>query len=240
MQQMAFRVYSPGVGQRLAVELNGGSAGELDLAEGWQEVTIPLPASLVKEGMNEIWLRWSEVFPTHDVQLLPRTIGQTGVESPVNLAVRSAGQEVGDLGLIYVDGKQASPNERGYNVVVIEPQSGEVESTVSFDTHLDENASRALAEMLNAVPEGRIVAVAAADEASRLLGPEAVEALRGIGAEGDLRGKFRWGHAIVGVRGAAPGSAAESMGWMRPVSVVVGEGATEPHLAAAVESIRLR
>ena len=78
------------------------------------------------------------------------------------------------------------------------------------------------------VPAGRIVAVAAADEASRLLGQEAVEALRGIGAEGDLREKFRWGHAIIGVQGAAPGTALEAMDWMRPVSVVVGEGATEP------------
>ena len=87
------------------------------------------------------------------------------------------------------------------------------------------------------MPAGYLVAVAAADEASRLLGPEAVAALQGIGATGDLREKFRWGHAIVGVRGAPPGTALELMDWMRPVTLVVGDGATEPDLAAAFATI---
>jgi hypothetical protein len=69
------------------------------------------------------------------------------------------------------------------------------------------------------------------------LSPEAVDALRTIGASGDLRDHFRWGHAIVGVKGAQPGTALEALDWMRPVTLVVGEGATEPHLAAAFPSI---
>jgi hypothetical protein len=64
-----------------------------------------------------------------------------------------------------------------------------------------------------------------------------VAALRGIGAQGDLRDKFRWGHAIIGVQGAGSGTALEAVDWMRPVAVVVGEGATEPHLAAAFSEI---
>jgi hypothetical protein len=153
------------------------------------------------------------------------------------LVVQSAGQEVGDFGHIYVDGRNVSPNERGYNIVVLNPESGAVEATAVFDTHLDDGASRAMADFLAGVPAGRIVAVAAADEASRLLGPEAVTALWGIGAEGDLREMFRWGHAIIGVQGATPGTALESLDWMRPVSAVVGEGVTEPHVAAAFGAI---
>jgi len=90
-----------------------------------------------------------------------------------------------------------SPDQRGYNVVVIEPESGTVEAVAAFDTHGDEGASHAMAAFLNNVPMGHIVLVAVADEASRLLGQEAVDALHGIGAVGDLRGKTRWGHAIV-------------------------------------------
>jgi hypothetical protein len=104
---------------------------------------------------------------------------------------------------------------------------------VAFDTHSDENASGALAHFLSSVPTGHIVAIAAADEASRYLGEDAVESLRGIGAMGDLRGRIRWGHAIIGVKGAPSGTAMEALGWMRPVTVVAGEGATEPSLAAA-------
>jgi hypothetical protein len=132
-----------------------------------------------------------------------------------------------------VDGRQVSPSERGYNVVVLDPKTGAIQDAVAFDTHLDAAASQALADYIRQVPVGQIVAVAAADEASRLLGQEAVDALQSIGAIGDLRGKFRWGHAIIGVRGAPPGSALETAEWLRPAAVCVGEGATEPHLAAA-------
>jgi hypothetical protein len=232
-QRMAFSAYAPLAGQRLTVVANGQAAAELELAPGWREYDASLPASLLKEGLNEIWLRFDEQYPTREVRLSPRAIGQTGVDSPANLVVQSAGLDVGDLGQIYVNGRQVSPDQRGYNVVVIEPESGAVEAVAAFDTHWDEGASRAMAAFLNEVPLGHVVLVAAADEASRLLGQEAVDALHGIGAVGDLRGKFRWGHAIVGVRGSTPGSAAEAMDWMRPVGVTVGEGATEARLAAA-------
>jgi hypothetical protein len=107
-----------------------------------------------------------------------------------------------------------------------------------FDTHLDEGASRAMADWMASIPKGHIVAVAVRDEASRLLSEEAVQALRTIGAEGDLREKFRWGQAIIGVKGAQPGQAMESLEALRPAVVYVGEGTTEPHLAAAFSLVR--
>jgi hypothetical protein len=171
------------------------------------------------------------------VRLSSRIIGQTGAESPLNLVVHSAGQEVGSFGHIYVDGQDVSPNQRGYNVAVLDPQTGEVAQTAAFDTHEDRGASQALSAFLGNVPAGYLVAVAAADEASRLLDQAAVDALRGIGATGDLRDRFRWGHAIIGVQGAAPGTALEAIDWIRPVALVVGEGATEPELAAAFSAI---
>jgi hypothetical protein len=232
-QTMIFRAYAPGEGQRLRVEVNGQIVDRIDLAAGWTDAEVALPAGVVDEGLNEIRLRFETRYPAGQANLSPRAIGQTGVESPVNLVVQSAGQEVGDFGTIYVDGRQVSPNQRGYNVAVIDPRSGMVERTAVFDTHLDAEASHALASFLREVSPGAIVAVAAADEASRLLDQEAVDALHGIGAAGDLRDRFRWGHAIVGVQGAAPGAALEALDWMRPVTLVVGEGATEPGVAAA-------
>jgi hypothetical protein len=238
-QRLSFRAYAPGDGQRLRVELNGELLPWLDLAPGWADYDIDMPADTVREGLNEVWLHFASLFPAEQVRLSPRTIGGTGVESPVNLVVQSAGQEVGDFAHIFANGVDVSPNERGYNVAVFHPASGELVATAAFDTHLDENASQALAAFLADVPPGYLVAVAAADEASRLLGPEAVEALHSIGAVGDLREKFRWGHALVGVQGAAPGSALEALDWIRHVSLVIGEGATEPNLAAAFATISL-
>jgi hypothetical protein len=232
-QRLTLSAYSPQTGQTLSFEVNGQTAATFDMGSGTREYTARIPASLVHAGLNEVRLHFEETFAASHIQFLPRTIGQTGSDSPVNLVVQSAGLEVGDFGLIYVNGRQVSPNTRGYNVVVLDPQTGAVRDAAAFDTHLDAAASQALAEYIGRVPVGQIVAVAAADEASRLLGQEAVDALRSIGATGDLRGKFRWGHAIIGVRGAPMGSALEATAWLRPVTLSVGEGATEPHLAAA-------
>lgn len=203
----------------------------------WMDYEVLLPAQTLQPGLNEISLRFDTLYPASRVRLSPRLIGQTGVASPVNLVVQSAGQELGDFGHVYIDGNNVSPNKRGYNVVVLHPKSGEVEQTASFDTHLDQDASRALTAFLNDVPAGRIVAVAAADEASRLLTQEAVVALQGIGAADDLQGKFRWGHGIIGVEGASPGTAMEALDWMGPVSLAAGEGVTEPEVAAAFATI---
>jgi hypothetical protein len=233
--RMAFRAYGPGPGQSLQVQVNGWQSERLELAPGWQEYELSLPLQL---GLNEVRLRFAQDYPASEVQLSPRAIGSTGVESPVNLVVRSAGQEVGDFGHIYVDGRDVSPNQRGYNVAILDPQTGEVEQAASFDTHLDPAASQALALMLRDVPLGHLVAVAAADEASRLLDQDAVDALRGIGATADLRDRFRWGHAIIGVRGAAPGAALEALDGLQPVTLTVGEGATRPDLSAAFAEIR--
>jgi hypothetical protein len=236
-QKMAFHAYVPTGDQRLIVEVDGKAVQQIGMAAGWMEYEFTIPSEALQQGLNEVWLRFAELYPADEVQLSPRTVGQTGTESPVNLVVQSAGLEVGDFGHIYVNGQEVSENERGYNVVVLHPDSGEVEKRAAFDTHADPGASQALAAFLSEVPPGRIVAVAAADEASRLLDQEAVTALQGIGATGDLREKTRWGHAIIGVQGASPGSALEAMDWMRPAVVVAGEGATEPHLAGAFAHI---
>lgn len=238
-QHMTFRAYVPHEGQRLQVEVNGQTVSWIGMAAGWMDYEAALPAEAVREGLNEIGLRFEMLYPTKLVMLSPRTIGQTGTESPVNLVVQSAGEKVGDFGHIFVEGRDVSPNERGYNLAVLHPQSGAVEAVANFDTHLDDDASQAMADFLRGVPPGYVVAVAAADEASRELGGEAVDALRAIGAAGDLRDKFRWGHAIIGVQGASPGTALEAMDWMWPVAVVAGEGANEPHMAAAISIVTL-
>jgi hypothetical protein len=236
-QQMAFRAYAPDGGQQMEVEINGQSVSQLEMDAGWMDYLLMLPAEAVHPGLNEVLLRFEALYPADLARLSPRAVGQTGVESPVNLVVQSAGQEVGDFGNVYVNGQQVSPNRRGYNLVVIDPQDGNIGPAASFDTHLDQGASQAMAAFLHQVPPGQIVALAAADEASQALSQEAVDALEGIGATGDLRGDFRWGHAAIGVKGAPPGTAAEAMDWMRPASLVCGEGTTRPTVAAGFAAI---
>ncbi len=135
--------------------------------------------------------------------------------------VRSAGEEVGDFAQIWVNGVDVARNERGYNLAAI-ARDGQVLESVVFDTMATPAASLAMARWLDELPPGTIVAGAVADEASMNLGPEAVSALARLGVVGDLRGKFRWSHAFVGAVGAAPGTALEQSGLLRPATVAIG------------------
>ncbi len=234
-QRMVVRAMAAGPGQEMEVLLNGGVVTQFELAEAWQEYEVEVPSEFLGEGLSELRLRFGRLFPAEQIEDGEYAVGDTGVTSPVNILVKSAGEEVGDFGHIYVDGRNVSPDERGYNVVVLDPATGDVEGRGQFDTFASEEEAARLAEFLGGVPEGRIVAVAVEDEASLHLTEEAVRALRTIGAEGDLRGMFRWAHAIIGVKGAEPGQALEATGLLRPVSVGVGQGFTEPGVAAAVD-----
>jgi hypothetical protein len=57
------------------------------------------------------------------------------------------------------------------------------------------------------------VAVAVKDEASGALTDEAVLALRSLGGQQDIRGRYRVSHLLVGVKGAVPGTAIEQLGY---------------------------
>jgi hypothetical protein len=237
-REIAFSVMAPGPGQSMEVVLNGHLVTSLGLFEGWREYEVTVPVGLVRDGLNEFHFRFRRLFPAEQIRDGEYQITTTRVNAPVNILVKSAGEEVGDFAHIYVDGRIASPNERGYNVAVLDPESGEVERTRHFDTFASEEESRQLAEFISGVAEGRIVAVAVGDEASLNLTKEAVLALRTIGSQEDLRGMFRWGHAIIGVKGAERGQALETTGLLRPVSVRVGQGLTEPQVAAAFDWVR--
>jgi hypothetical protein len=239
-QQMAMRILAPGPGQALEVVLNGQLVTTVELMEGWHEYEILLPERLLRDGLNEFHFRFSCLFPVDGIRGGEYSIGQTGVSSPVNILIKSAGEEVGDFGHIYVDGRNVSPDERGYNVVVVDPLSGAVKAAGHFDTFASEEESARLAEFIADIPDGTIVAVAVEDEASLHLTEDAVLALRTIGAREDLRNMFRWGHALIGVKGAGPGQALEATGLVRPVSVRAGQGFTEPGAAAAFDYVVFR
>ena len=258
--RLSARLVAPGDGQRLSVRLNGWRSAAIPLEPGWGEYALDLPAEAVHSGLNDVWLDFERLYPVaslacsagetpsplrHQDTKSPPTAPDSSVSlclggdsgaSIVSLVVHSAGQEVGDFAHIYLNGADASPDERGYNVVVLAPDGAL--QTAAFDTHLDPTASRRLAEFIAAAPEGARVAVAAADEASMQLGEEGVAALRSLGATGDLRGKFRWSHAIIGVKGRAPGAALEAMDGLRPVTLALGPAISAPSVAAGAAWLR--
>ncbi len=124
---------------------------------------------------------------------------------PAGLLVRSAGQEAGDFGHIYLNGRDVSPNPRGYNLVALDSQR----------RLLERGQLRHERRPRGQPQDGRVVGRAGAGHGRGGRG-----ARRGIGEPGpgsgrraapawawptDLRGHFRWGHAFIAAVGAAPG-----------------------------------
>ena len=197
--------------QQLRVFVNGRPVGSpVNLAPGWQQLTFSIPAGITRDHTNVITLRaaWRarprDVFPGH------WEIGQTGVQVPVDVEL-TAFAEGAYMNTIDDEGKRTdvSFGRRGYNVTVLDPKTGRVLDKAGFDTYANEYEAERLAEFIARIPTGRIVLVATKGDAGRHLTDDAVAALRTLGSGVDLREHPGAYHALVGVKGTAPGTAAE-------------------------------
>ena len=171
-------------------------------------------------------------------------VGTTGVElAPGNsLLVRSAGQETGDFAHIWLNGTDVADGERGYNLAALDT-TGKLLGHAVFDTLASADASAALAAWLRSWPPGTIIAGAVRDEASLHLGQDAVDALQEAGVATDLRNRFRWSHAFVGVTGAetgtGPGTALEDANLLRPAVVAVGPAVNGPRVFGQLQALEI-
>ena len=218
--------------QQVTLVVDGRAADVQLLPEEPTWLTFEFPADPDRPPLSDVRLRFAQTVPYREwAQRLD------GV--PVSLLVRSAGQETGDFGYIYIDGVERSLNRRGYNLVALSPD-GRVLDSANFDTHADPAANTRLAEWVAALPVGTRVAGAARDEASLNLTQEGVDALRSLGVGGDLRGHFRWGHAFIGDKGDAAGTAREVMDGVRPVQLSLGLPLSATEAAAAVDTVEVR
>jgi hypothetical protein len=220
--------------QTISLRLNGWRSPPQTVESTWRDYVFELPAGATRPGLNDIDLHFAEIMP------LPQISDQTLPAGP-EVTVLSSGEEVGGFGYIYVNGRQVSPNGRGYNIVTIQPDD-RGQATVRaahFDTHFDPAASAELVHFLSETPPGSVVAVAAADEASQNLSEEAELALQGLGARGDLRACFRCSQALITRIPSGSMQPRQRLNPLRPVGLALGLGLTEPNIAALVEWIRV-
>lgn len=220
--------------QTVSLRLNGWQSPPQTIGPAWRDYIFELPAKATRPGLNDIELHFAEVMP------LPQVGDQPLLAGP-EVTVLSAGEEVGGFGYIYVNGHQVSPNGRGYNVVTLQPddRGRTTVRAAQFDTFETPAASAELIRFLSETPPEAIVAIAAADEASRMLSEEAERLLQTLGAQGDLRGCYRCSQALI--TQIPPGSMQpqQSLDPFRPVGLALGLGLTEPQVAALVDWIRV-
>jgi hypothetical protein len=208
--------YSGAPTQTVTVSANGALLLKNQaLAPGWQTLEIPVAASATRRGPNQVRLEFGSaasprrVFPDAASRA---EIGSTGVVSPVNLEAHAFDEAY--ITATGSDGTRtdASAGRRGYNVAVIHPRTGQVLDTKGFDTAANSYEADALASYLKAVPAGRIVVLATKGDATAHITQAAIDAMRNLGSRvaspADLAGQA---HALVGVQGAAPAAAAETI-----------------------------
>jgi hypothetical protein len=214
----------PGAGpQTVTLVANGQRLETVSLVPGWNDYVWQVPAGLVRPGLNDLRFEFGRLDAPAEVLPGNGAIGTTGVQAPVAIEVNSGGP----AGFAYItvesqagdeDGSLHSP---GYNLAAIDAATGRLLARRGFDTtpggSRDEAA--ALAAFVKSIPRGQIVVAAMQGDGTALLTEEAVAALHAIGGQADPRGSEGWSHAIVGVKGAMPGSALEASGpengWLR-------------------------
>lgn len=136
-------------------------------------------------------------------------IGTTRTLTPVDIIAISGGGNTYLQEHLWVNGKDVSPHKRGYNVVVIDPQTGAVEFTGNFDTWMYLSESNRLTGFLQNLPDGKIVAATVSDEASASLAGSAHYAMQDLGVRSFP--KNWWSHAFIAVKGAGSRSASEAL-----------------------------
>ena len=90
-----------------------------------------VPGSALINGLNRLSLEWAYAVPPRDVVAGDRAIGTTGVELPIDVDLK-AFADGGFIALFDEEGEQtdASAGRRGVNVAVLDPETGEVISSV--------------------------------------------------------------------------------------------------------------
>jgi hypothetical protein len=231
--EMTFRLRGARPSQKIQLRVNETLVTEWTITDAWGEYTARIPASATRDGLDELIFA-SETVALNDAAPDDRTLGGTGIVSPVDLAAVGAGFDAGKFGEIFVAGQNQILSTRGYHLVAVNPQTGKVDAVGSFDTFADRAASRRLVEFIRALPSGEIVVGVAIDDASKELTTDAFAALQSLGVAGDARAQFRAGHAFIGLKGLAPGQAIEDLNARAPANVTVGKNITKPRVSFAL------
>ncbi len=225
--------------QTVTLRVNGAQQPAQLLPASWHEVRWQIPGTLLADSLNRLELVWNYRASPRQVIGGDRSIGATGIQLPVDAELK-AFDGGGYIALFDETGAQrdASAGRRGVNVTRLHPRSGAILDRAGFDTAANVFESAALARYLAEIPAGEIVLVASYGSAWEHLTGEALQALRGIGADlslEELQGRY---FAVVGVQGAPPGSAAQAIG-EEDAFLAVSLNRDRRTLAAAVDWVRV-
>ncbi|MDM8530630.1 interleukin-like EMT inducer domain-containing protein [Anaerolineales bacterium HSG25] len=212
--------FQPNSHPTISLSLNGWQSESQPMSPDLASYQFDIPAQATNKGLNNLWLKISELS-------LRKLI-------PPEVTAYSAGEEVGGRGHIYLNGRDISPNKRGYNIALISPDGSY--QVANFDTHADVSANDRLAEFISTALPDQTIALAVADEASFNLTETTINALQSVNIQADLRDCFRCSQAIIR---QPDGTVYSRTDPLQPVNVTNHIGLTEPTISALIHSIEV-
>jgi len=117
---------------------------------------------------------------------------------------------------IYVDGRRMVPEKdfwsslNGYKFLVLDPDTGKPLEAAEFPTFDDPGSGARMAQFLNALPEGALIAGAVQWGPGVFLTGSAINAMRAFGAATEPDPELHMSHAFIGRKGMPPGQALEA------------------------------
>ncbi|HEY8549292.1 MAG TPA: hypothetical protein VIL35_04990 [Vicinamibacterales bacterium] len=207
---VSFRIVpppAPGIERRLEVTWNGAPLSEVTLGAEPYEATLQIGGPLRRVDANR--LTFTCRYRREAVDPSRALIGTTGVLAPVDLEV--IGSRHPGHGRIRINGVDEMPPASGYLVAVLGP-SGEVAARAAFDFAEQRDAGKAFADFVRGAAPGAIVAIATAGGVEAGIDRLVVDGLAAVGALPSPPRPGEPARAIVGVRGAALGTALDVSG----------------------------
>ncbi|XP_065060169.1 laminin subunit alpha-1-like [Rhopilema esculentum] len=127
--------------------------------------------------------------------------------------------------IIEIEGVDYSKHLNGFNIVVIDSKTGVVESSVNFRVDVDQSATMAMVNYLDAIPGQKMVAMVKQShaEVSSLFQAMLIGQLMSLGAIPPIWGGTWGSYALLGYKKTA----GESVTWVRQVGKNEGRGASE-------------
>lgn len=225
--------------QQVGLTVNGHRLNVHPLPDGWHTLVWTMSGALLKSGLNRLELSWDHAAAPRDVIPGERMIGATGAELPIDVDLK-AFAEGGFIAFFDEEGRQidGSAGRRGVNITVLDRRTGRVLDKVGFDTAASEAESERLIAFVDQIPSGAVVLVVTYGEATNYLSEEALATLESIGASLALDAVRGRHFAVVGVKGAAPGSAAQVID-ANEAFLRVSLNRDRRPLAAAVDSVQI-
>lgn len=196
--------------QQIGLIVNGERLERFPLPDGWQTLTWSVPGTLLENGLNRLDLTWEYAAVPRDVMRGDRAIGATGVTLPIDADLK-AFDGGGFIALFDDEGVQsdASYGRLGINITVLDARSGAVLEKAGFDTTASAAESERLAAFVESIPNSAPVLVVTYGDATAYLDEAAAQALNTLGANLVVEEVRGYHFAIAGVKGAAPGTAAQ-------------------------------